>query len=246
MYLLLKIVFQWSGKIGNLLSMQGKFITIRFLSFKGFKAKKNAFAEMGRSLLQPWSSSGLFFAKQLGTGAGNGFSVLPNFGLYAWLGVWESSKHAERFFETDTHWLNFANASSGITGWDAIPLKGKGTWNGIQPFDFSVSDTSWNGPVAVITRASIRWHKSLLFWWNVPSASKHLEGKQGLKYAKGVGEFPLLEQATFSLWESASNLDQFAYHSREHAPMIKKTRQYDWYSEEMFVRMGVVKLVASR
>jgi hypothetical protein len=56
-----------------------------------------------------------------------------------------------------------------------------------------------------------------------------------------VGEFPLLEQATFSLWESASNLDQFAYQSKEHAPMIKKTRKYDWYSEEMFVRMGVVK-----
>ena len=221
--------------------MSGQFITIRFLEFNGFSAKRHAFAEMGRSLVNGWSAAGLVFAKQLGTGAGNGFSVLPNFGLYAWLGVWESAQHAECFFEADTRWLNLTSASSGISGWDAIPLKGKGTWNGMQPFDFSVSDPAWNGPVAVITRASIRWHKSLLFWWNVPSASKHLEGKQGLKYAKGVGEFPLLEQATFSLWESASNLDQFAYQSKEHAPMIKKTRKYDWYSEEMFVRMGVVK-----
>ncbi len=221
--------------------MQGKFITIRFLSFKGFTAKKSAFAEMGRSLLHTWSAPGLVFAKHLGTGAGNGFSVLPNLGLYAWLGVWESPEQAEQFFESDTRWLTFVHDSNGISGWDAIPLKGKGTWNAKQPFDFTSTDLNWDGPVAVITRASIRWHKSLLFWWNVPSASKHLEGKQGLLYAKGVGEFPLLEQATFSLWESAANLDQFAYHSKEHAPMIKKTRKYDWYSEEMFVRMGVVK-----
>jgi hypothetical protein len=224
----------------------GKYITIRFIKYSGFKAQRAAFSEMGRSLFWGWSAPGLVFAKHLGTGAGNGFSVLPNLGLYACLGVWESAQHAERFFETDTRWLSFATASSGISGWDAIPLKGKGTWNGIQPFDFSVSDSTWTGPVAVITRASIRWYLSLLFWWNVPSASKHLEGKQGLIYAKGVGEFPLLEQATFSLWESAANLDQFAYQSKEHAPMIKKTRKYDWYSEEMFVRMGVVKLVTSR
>ena len=226
--------------------MSGQFITIRFLEFKGFSAKRHAFAEMGRSLVSGWMAPGLTFAKHLGTGAGNGFSVLPNFGLYAWLGVWDSPEQAEQFFESDSRWLKFAAASSSISGWDAVPMKGKGTWNSKQPFDFSEGDKDWEGPVAVITRASIRWSKSLLFWWNVPSASKHLEGKQGLKYAKGVGEFPLLEQATFSLWESAKNLDQFAYQSKEHAPMIKKTRKYEWYSEEMFVRMRVVKLVASR
>ncbi len=221
--------------------MPGQFITIRFLEFSGFSAMRHAFAEMGRSLVAGWSADGMVFSKHLGTGAGNGFSIWPNFGLYAWLGVWESPEHAERFFESNSRWLQFSAFSDRISGWDAIPMKGKGTWNGLQPFDFSNQNDSWEGPVAVITRASIRWHKALLFWWNVPSASKHLEGKQGLKYAKGVGELPLFEQATFSLWESASNLDQFAYQSKEHAPMIKKTRMYDWYREEMFVRIRVVK-----
>lgn len=226
--------------------MSGKFITIRFLEFKGFSAKRHAFAEMGRSLVSRWTAPGLTFAKHLGTGAGNGFSVLPNFGLYAWLGVWDSPESAHIFFESNTRWLELIAFSYEISGWDGEPLKGKGTWNQLEPFDFSDADTEWQGSIAVITRASIRWSKSLLFWWNVPSASKHLEGKQGLKYAKGVGELPLLEQATFSLWESAKNLDQFAYQSKEHAPMIKKTRKYDWYREEMFVRMKVVRLVASR
>lgn len=225
--------------------MSGQFITIRFLEFNGFSAKRHAFAEMGHSLVSGWSAPGLVFSKHLGTGAGNGFSIWPNFGLYAWLGVWESPEHASEFFQHDARWLSYSSFSDQISGWDAIPFKGKGTWNSLQPFDFSNQDDSWEGPVAVITRASIRWHKALLFWWNVPSASKHLEGKQGLKYAKGVGELPLFEQATFSLWESASNLDQFAYQSKEHAPMIKKTRKYDWYSEEMFIRMRVVKIVVS-
>ena len=226
--------------------MSGQFITIRFLEFNCFSSKRHAFAEMGRSLVTGWSADGMVFSKHLGTGAGNGFSIWPNFGLYAWLGVWESPEHAERFFESNSRWLQFSAFSDQISGWDAIPMKGKGTWNGLQPFDFSAPNEPWDGPVAVITRASIRWSKALLFWWNVPSASKHLEGKQGLKYAKGVGELPLFEQATFSLWESARNLDQFAYQSKEHAPMIKKTRKYDWYSEEMFVRMKVVKLVSGQ
>ena len=31
-----------------------------------------------------------FFFKLMGTGGGNGFSLKPDFGTYAFLGVWES------------------------------------------------------------------------------------------------------------------------------------------------------------
>jgi hypothetical protein len=58
-----------------------------------------------------------------------------------------------------------------------------------------------------------------------------------------VGEYPLIEQATLSVWESAAQLDEFAYRSRQHAPMVKKTRQYNWYREEMFVRMEILKFI---
>ena len=67
------------------------------------------------------------------------------------------------------------------------------------------------------------------------------ENRAGLILAKGVGEFPLTEQATCRLWESAAHIDDFAYKSKEHSPMIKKTRQYNWYKEEMFVRMKVLR-----
>ncbi len=217
-----------------------QFITIRFLHFSGFSDKKSAFAEMGKSLNENWYANGLTFSKHLGCGAGNGFSVWPDFSLYAWIGVWEREEQALCFFENDARWLNFVSASTKVNGWNAEPLKGHGTWNGLQPFYFSEADTDWNGKIAVITRASIRPSQALRFWWNVPGASRHIIGKKGLVFAKGIGEFPLIEQATLSVWESASDLDQFAYKSREHAPMIKKTRKFNWYKEEMFVRLKIV------
>jgi heme-degrading monooxygenase HmoA len=42
--------------------------------------------------------------------------------------------------------------------------------------------------------------------------------------------------ATFSVWENVEALKNFAYNSPEHQEAIKKTRQIDWYKEEMFAR----------
>lgn len=219
-----------------------QFITIRFLHFQGFTAKWNAFTWMGKLRTNPWQAEGLLFAKHLGTGAGNGFSIFPDWGTYAFLGLWNNEDAAQTFFSTDDRWKELAIQAESISGWDATPWKGHGTWNHKQPFEFDDSNEPWDGPVAVITRASIDKRKALRFWMNVPSSSRGIENQAGLLFAKGVGEVPLFEQATFSIWENAQALDAFAYRSRAHAPMIKKTRQYQWYSEEMFVRMKARKL----
>lgn len=221
--------------------MSIKIISIRFLSFQGFSKKRFAFAQMGISLLNSWNHSGLLFSKHLGVGAGNGFSVWPDFSTYAFLGVFESQQASDDFFEYNQRWRTLSLQSNAIRGWDAVAIKGHGTWNGVNPFEL-VADPG-NGPILVLTRASIVWYKSILFWLNVSHASKYLSEKKGLLFAKGVGEFPLLEQATLSLWESEEILDNFAYKSQEHVPMIKKTRALKWYSEEMFIRMRVLKTI---
>lgn len=221
--------------------MSKNIISVRFLSFKGFTNKRFSFAQMGNSLINHWEHSGLLFSKHLGVGAGNGFSVWPDFSTYAFLGVFESQLSSDHFFETNERWSALKSNSCKILGWDAVAIKGHGTWNGKNPFEFA-SDPGI-GPILVLTRASIVWYKSILFWFNVSHASKYLALKKGLLFAKGVGEFPLFEQATISLWESQEILDSFAYKSKEHAPMIKKTRALNWYSEEMFVRMRVFKTI---
>jgi hypothetical protein len=72
--------------------MSDQIISFRFLSFRGFANKRFAFAEMGRSFVQQWKSDGLSFAKHLGVGAGNGFSIWPDFSSYAFLGVFENKE----------------------------------------------------------------------------------------------------------------------------------------------------------
>lgn len=220
---------------------QGRHIAVRFMTFSGFRAKWRAFGGMGISLRHGLEAPGLCFGKMLGSGAGNGFSVWPDWGTYAWFTVWERPEDAEAFFQTDPMVLDLRGYATSEWGFTARPLRGHGSWNGKQPFVFEGSQTPAQGArLAVLTRASIKRSQAWRFWWNVPAASRNVERHPGLRYAKGVGEYPLIEQATLSLWNSAAELDAFAYQSQQHRPMVQKTRKHGWYSEEMFVRMEVL------
>jgi heme-degrading monooxygenase HmoA len=84
------------------------------------------------------------------------------------------------------------------------------------------------------------------FWQYVPTSQRPIQqGCKGLIYTKGIGESPLVQMATFSLWENMEALKNFAYHSPEHQVAIQKTRQLDWYKEEMFVRFQPYRSVGT-
>lgn len=215
-------------------------VSIRFLVFDSWKSRFRAFQWMGKARQQPWEAPGLIFSKHLGVGKG-GFSIWPDWGTYAFMGLFDDASASEKFFEQDPRWKAFSALSHSQYGYDGVPIQGHGTWNGKQPFQFSEEHAPWDGALAVITRASIAWAKSLLFWWNVPASARGLDQQEGLVLAKGVGELPLVEQATFSLWKNKAMLEQFAYKGKNHAPMIRKTRKHQWYKEEMFVRLAVLR-----
>jgi hypothetical protein len=63
---------------------------------------------------------------------------------------------------------------------------------------------------------------------------------QGFITSVGIGEMPWIKQATFSVWESKEKMKQFAYKQQTHTKVIQKTREENWYAEEMFVRFKVV------
>lgn len=91
-----------------------------------------------------------------------------------------------------------------------------------------------DGGIVVLTRASIRWQRLLRFWQAVPSVTRSLSGSDGLIRSIGFGEYPLIRQATFSIWESRRSMIAFAYGGR-HQEIIKRTHAERWYREEMFV-----------
>ena len=119
------------------------------------------------------------------------------------------------------------------------PISSHGLWSRKDPF--LVEKFDWSGKVAAVTRARIVWRKNLQFWKAVPPVTESLHQSQGLINAIGIGEAPIGLQGTFSIWESAAALRDFAYKGRAHVAAIAATESNKWYSEELFARFAVIE-----
>ncbi len=216
--------------------------TLTLFRFTNFRARVWAFGQMQFAHAAMGSIQGLQFYKLLGSGRDLGFSPFPDWGVYALLGVWDDEKSAEDFFERSTIFQQYkANSAEQWTVF-MKPLSTKGLWSGKNPFVKSPESDQNNALIAVITRATIKPAKLLKFWRYVPTSQRPIQkGCPGLIYTKGIGEAPLVQMATFSIWENLDALKNFAYNSPEHKEAIKRTHQIDWYKEEMFARFQPYK-----
>ncbi len=175
---------------------------------------------------------GILFFKLMGTGGGFGFSVKPDFRTYCLFIVWEDREAAKRYTQSDAYLHFNQNCKTNFTYWMGC-VQSRGTWGGINPLTDNFSYTK--GPLMILTRARINWSKILRFVKHTPQASRSLEGAEGLLFTKGIGEWPLIEQATFSYWENAEHMKNYAY-QESHLDIIKKVKQEGWYKEELFAR----------
>jgi hypothetical protein len=198
-------------------------------------------AQMGTSPRPLQRVAGLRFFKLLGSGARNGFGFWPNLERYGFMGVWEDAAAAEAFFAQHPLWATYRQRSAELWTVDLAPLKAHGLWDGQTPFDYAPAlPAPANAPVAVLTRASISWRKTPRFWQYVEPTSAALAQAQGVCAAIGLGELPVVRQATFSVWESAQAMQQYAYRDARHREVIQLTRREKWYSEELFARFAVL------
>jgi heme-degrading monooxygenase HmoA len=221
------------------------YTTLSFFNYSSSANKWWAFKQMRLSYFHLKNTKGLKFHKQLGSGGNNGFSMWPDWAVYAQLMVWENKKDFDNYLKNHPYFHENENRSEKYMHIALKPIQLKGTWNGLQPFVLGDNKLSSKGFMAVITRASIRRNKMLSFWRYVPSVSRHIEKQKSLIFAKGVGEWPLIEQATFSIWDEKAAMQDFAYQQKEHKKVVQKTREKDWYKEEMFVRFQVVDFFGS-
>ena len=106
----------------------------------------------------------------------------------------------------------------------------------------AAKQTDYEGPIAVLTMATIRISKLNNFWKNVDGVAGRMASANGFISSFGIGELPWLRQATFSIWESKAAMKQFAYQMQEHTEVIRKIRAENWYSEDMFVRFVILKV----
>jgi hypothetical protein len=196
---------------------------------------------MGLDRISLWRMNGISFWKLLGAGRGETFTPRDadprRWGL---LVVIQQDKLET--LETSPLIRRWRAKSIDEFSADLSPLSMHGKWSKKEPFRFiDVVDKNWNGQVAAITRARIKWRKNLIFWRSVPPVTQSLRSSSGLVSAIGIGEAPIGLQGTFSLWESGDAVRNFAYRGEAHKAAISATHREDWYAEELFARFAVTR-----
>jgi len=187
-----------------------------------------------------WGNKKISFWKLFGCGKNGTFDKHPDLRQWALLLVLQSDSIDDwqqqipsfiqkwwRFFSCETFSLLLE------------PISGHGSWDGKQVFGNLSKDILDEEKICVLTRATIRISKLKNFWRNVPPVAAQMHHAEGLIFSIGIGELPLLKQATCSVWENTEAMKAFAYKMYSHAEVIKKTREEKWYKEEMFVRFTI-------
>ncbi len=193
---------------------------------------------MGAARLSLPRTEGIGFWKLLGSGSGEGFTPIPNTAVYAILATWPDRDTAEaqtrgapvfaRYLaKASESWTVFLQASSV-----------RGDWSASHPFE--VSQAQEAGPLAALTRASIKPSIALKFWRRVPAISAVIGDDPNVAFKIGVGEVPWFHQVTFSIWPDAQSMANFARLDGPHARAIKAVRAEHWFSEELYARFAIL------
>jgi len=199
-----------------------------------------------------WISKKIAFYKLLGCGKNGTFDKNPDWQQWGILTVNNSSTGTDNNATASmkslygafiAEWLQFFNCET--CTFFLEPIEGHGTWDGNEPFGNLPKQTAYNGPIAILTRATIRLSKLAAFWKNVDRVAVQMSGANGFITSIGVGEMPYIKQATFSIWHNKESMKNFAYQMKEHTDVIVKTRKENWYSEDMFVRFKPLKVTGS-
>lgn len=179
--------------------------------------------------------AGLGFAKVLGSGAGGGFGIAPSATHRGLFLVFDDEASAMAFVDGSAVLAGYQRRSRELLVAVLRACASKGSWSGSAMAVSVCAPAPDDGPVAALTRASIRPRHALAFWRLSPAAEQALAAAPGCLLAAGLGEAPLLRQATFSLWSSAAAMDRYA-RGGAHQQAIRAAHAGGYFSESMFVR----------
>jgi spheroidene monooxygenase len=181
-----------------------------------------------------WAATpGLRFARVLGSGRGGGFGLAPGLDHQGVFAMFDSVRAAETFVTTSPCATAYRERASEFLAAVLLVTHSRGSWAGqaMQP----VAALQPQQPVAALTRASIRAPRAAAFWRHAAPSQAALAQAPGCWLAAGLGEAPLLRQATFSVWESAKAMEAYARqgaHQQAAAAVVRA----GCFSESMFAR----------
>ena len=126
------------------------------------------------------------------------------------------------------HWTVFLSTTSA-----------RGEWDGQTPF--AAEDAKTTGPLAALTRATLRPTVLQKFWGRVPSISQVIGADTNVAFKIGIGEVPWFQQVTFSIWPNTQSMADFARNPNgPHAKAIKAVRDGAWFREELYARFAIL------
>lgn len=184
---------------------------------------------------------GLRFWRLLGVGKGRAFDPHADLQRYALFTVWESHAALKHFEATSSVMRRINRRAEEVWQVAMLPVRWHGKWGGSDPFAvISPASAPDPGPWVILTRATLYASKVSAFLQAVPAVADQLLAQPQLLASVGVGEAPLLYQATLSLWRTLPAISAFAYGPSAHREVVKRTRAEHWYREELFARLRPV------
>jgi spheroidene monooxygenase len=177
------------------------------------------------------------FWKLCGSGTGEGFTPRPNWGVWAILACWpdlDTARDRTARAPVFARWR--AHADEAFTLF-LTPMSARGRWSGVEPFRPA---PQVGGPLAALTRATLKPRALAGFWGRVPDISAMIGTDPNVAFKIGIGEVPMLHQVTFSIWPDAASMANFARGDGPHARAIRAVRDEGWFREELYARFRVL------
>lgn len=176
---------------------------------------------------------GLRFAKVLGSGHDGGFGLRPSGSRLGMFLVFDSAPAAQDFVQRSPQLQAWRSRSHELCIAQLRTTSARGGWDGQGLAVTAEPDP--RRPVAALTRASIRPSRALAFWRQSPPSEAALRQAPGCRLAVGLGEAPLLRQATFSVWDNLEAMQAYA-HGSAHGEAARSAYSLQCFSETLFAR----------
>ncbi|MEM9393885.1 MAG: spheroidene monooxygenase [Pseudomonadota bacterium] len=197
-----------------------------------------ALAQMGAARFSLPRTQDIGFWKLCGSGTGEGFTPLPNTAVYGILATWPSYDIAQDRVANAPVWMRYRAHSSEDWTVFLATTSARGAWSGQTPFE-PVAERK-PGPLAALTRATVKPSAALKFWKHEPAISAMIGKDPNVVFKIGIGEIPLMQQVTFSIWPDANSMANFARRGGPHAAAIKDVRDRNLFAEELYARFDVL------
>lgn len=212
-------------------------VTLSLFRFGPLRARLWALSQMATARFALRAIPDIGTVKLCGSGVGQGFTPVPDTSVYAVLATWPDHCAARRAMFGTRVFRRYADMADETMTIFLTPASARGSWDGKSPF--TPQDIALDGPVAALTRATIKLRSAGRFWKNEPAISRAIGQDPNVLFKIGIGELPLVRQATFSIWPDTQTMAAFARADGPHAHAIREVRDGKLFHEDLYARFRV-------